>query len=168
MTKPMKIRVLKAFNAVLTTVSTTSALIFIGFLSSQAETPKAGMLLGQGINSEPSDLPSPSVAPDRLEIPQSSPEPSVEPSIPSNTLDNIEFEALAAKVLEIGKQFGKLDPNTKLASFDAKVAKEAGYESEIIQLVKEQVDSQNELVESLKTKKLAWANLSLQPQNILS
>jgi len=146
-------KVSKAFSAVITIVSTTSALIFLGLLSSQAEPFKPGMLIGQEVNSEPSALPSPSVAPDRLENPQPSLEPSVEPSVPPDTLDNMGFESLDAKVLEIGKQFGKLDQNTKLASFDAKAAKEAGYESEIIQLVKEQVEFQNELVESLKTKK---------------
>lgn len=153
MNKRMKMKVLKVFNALVITVSTTGGLIFIGLLSSQVKLSKAGMLIGQQVKSEPSTLPSPSVAPDRLETPQPSLEPFVEPSVSPDTLDNIGFESLDAKVLEIGKQFGKLDPNTKLASLDTKAAKEAGYESEIIQLVKEQVDFQNELVEALKTKK---------------
>lgn len=132
-------------------ISTTSALIFLGLLSSQAELPKVGMLIGQEVNSEPSDLPSPSVAPDRVETPQPSPAPSVEPSVPSDVLDKMAFESLNAKILEIGEKFAKLDPKTHRVSFDTKAAKEAGYDSNVIQLVKEQFDSQNELVEAVKS-----------------
>jgi hypothetical protein len=147
----MKKKASKAFNAVFITVSTISALIFLGLLSSQAELPKVGMLIGQEVNSEPSDLPSPSVAPDRVETPQPSPEPSVEPSVPSDVLDKMEFKSLNAKILEIGEKFAKVDPKTHLVSFDIKAAKEAGYNCNVIQLVKEQFDVQNELVEALKS-----------------
>jgi len=120
-------------------------------LTAKAATPKPSSLIGQAVDSEPTDAPSPAVAPDSTEIPTPKADPA--PPAPPDSLDSLSFEALDAKVLEIGKQFGKLDPGTHLATFDAKAAKDAGYDSDIIRLVKEQVDFQNDLVGALKSGK---------------
>ncbi|MBW4640107.1 MAG: hypothetical protein KME05_18135 [Gloeocapsa sp. UFS-A4-WI-NPMV-4B04] len=72
------------------------------------------------------------------------------PSVVPDPLDNVKLEALDAKILEVVQRFVNLDPNTHLATFDVKAAKGAGYDSHLIQLVKEQISFQNELVEAKK------------------
>lgn len=147
-----------------TAISTVSALILLGLLPSQAGLPKSGMILGQNSNTEPSVAPSPSVAPVRTEKPEPSPEPSVElPSAP-DPLDAVELESLNAKVLEVNEQFVELNPSTHIASFNAKAAKDAGYDSDIIKLVKEQIDFQNELVTDLKAGKTKVGKTRPSPQ----
>jgi hypothetical protein len=139
---------------------------FLGILSSSAvlsssNTQISGTLISQSSSPEPSFEASPSVAPDKQEEIE---EPaSTEPVPPPDSLDNTEIEALDSKVLEIGKRFGKVDPNTHLATFDAKEAKKAGYDTETIQLVEEQVDFQNSLIDALKSGKTKMGDKNFRP-----
>jgi len=87
----------------------------LAYFAAKAAVPKPNGLIGQLPTAplEPSVAPSPSVAPDYSVDPEPSvaPSPSVdpEPSVAPDALDSMPFEALSAKVLEIGERFAKLD-----------------------------------------------------------
>ncbi len=88
----------------------------------------------------------------------------VEPPVTPDSLNAMDLESLSAKLLEVDEQFVKLNPNTHIATFNAKAAINAGYDSEIVSLVKEQIDFQNELVRDLKSGKTKIGQTRPSPQ----
>lgn len=118
MTKQTETKISKAFAGIAATIGFTGSLVYLSVMPSQAKPLKAVMHISQGVAPEPTNAPSPSVTPDSVEDP--APKATPDTSVPPDSLDNVEFDALGAKVLEISKQFAQVDPKTHLATFDAK------------------------------------------------